>query len=419
MAGSCSLIPRKRRKSDRLCPQVKLDNHIPNHFIIHLSFRYTRKGGEGLGSEYRWGQGQCFSLTNSLSWEETWEPCSGRPTTRAHEEWGYCQAGTAAALLPDSTALMGAPGPHTWRGSVFAVSTASDWLFRDKTHYHSPVVGQDSPVPKYSYLGMAVAAGALLPPSRSCGEHLTYAVGAPRANGTGQVILFSKCHSELLKVQLVLPGKEFASQFGYSLTTGDFNSDGMAELCVGAPWAIGGGAVYCYAATKDGLRDDTKALVLHGKGERDGRFGFALCSAGDTDADGFEDLAVGAPYESGGAVYLYQGSQQGLRAKPSQVILASDIPGLPISTLGYSLAGGMDLDTNNHTDLLVGAYESDAIVILRSRPVIDIFTWFGNKTVRINAGKLGCDMDPTSEEVCFQVVFVLLMRCFVCNHFYM
>ena len=33
-------------------------------------------------------------------------------------------------------------------------STRQDFLFRDKTHYHSPVI--DSPVDKYSYLGMAV-----------------------------------------------------------------------------------------------------------------------------------------------------------------------------------------------------------------------------------------------------------------------
>ena len=34
------------------------------------------------------------------------------------------QAGTSAALLPDRTALIGTPGPHTWRGTVFAVSTS-------------------------------------------------------------------------------------------------------------------------------------------------------------------------------------------------------------------------------------------------------------------------------------------------------
>ena len=45
-------------------------------------------------------------------------------TFRAHEEWGYCQAGTSAILLADKTALIGTPGPYTWRGTVFAVSTS-------------------------------------------------------------------------------------------------------------------------------------------------------------------------------------------------------------------------------------------------------------------------------------------------------
>ena len=45
-----------------------------------------------------------------------------------------------------------------------------------------------------------VTAGNFLPTSKNCGEFLAYAVGAPRANGTGQVVLFVKCHSELLKV---------------------------------------------------------------------------------------------------------------------------------------------------------------------------------------------------------------------------
>ena len=46
-----------------------------------------------------------------------------------------------------------------------------------------------------------VTAGNFLPTSKNCGEFLAYAVGAPRANGTGQVVLFVKCHSELLKVK--------------------------------------------------------------------------------------------------------------------------------------------------------------------------------------------------------------------------
>ena len=262
-----------------------------------------------------------------------------------------------------------------------------------------------------------MTAGNFLPTSRNCGEFLSYAVGAPRANGTGQVVLFVKCHSELLKVQLVLNGDNFASQFGYSLASADVNNDGLADLFVGAPFyhAEGsGGAVYYYSNSAGGLDSSTAPILLTG-GSRESRFGFALSSAGDTDNDGYEDLAVGAPYHGNGAVFLYQGGPAGLRTRPSQVILAEDIPGPPLATLGYSLSGGLDMDLNNHTDLLVGAYESDAIVILRSRPVIDIVTWFGNKTVRINPSKLGCDMDPTSEEVCFEVESCFQIRNFPVN----
>ena len=89
-------------------------------------------------------------------------------------------------LTEDNNALIGAPGPFTWRGTVFAVSVAHDFLFRDKTHYHTAVhPGDTPPVDKYSYLGMSLAAGNFLPPSRRCQQPISYAAGAPRARGRG------------------------------------------------------------------------------------------------------------------------------------------------------------------------------------------------------------------------------------------
>lgn len=59
-------------------------------------------------------------------------------------------------LLDDDTALIGTPGPYTWRGTVFAVSVSDDFLHRDKTLYYGPLTQDHSPVDKYSYLGTVI-----------------------------------------------------------------------------------------------------------------------------------------------------------------------------------------------------------------------------------------------------------------------
>ncbi|XP_023336836.1 integrin alpha-PS1, partial [Eurytemora carolleeae] len=353
--------PRYDEKRDGQWLGVAVNSQGPGKKVIVCAHRYERRG-----VDFSWGKGLCYTLTQSLGYEETWEPCAGRDTTRAHEQWGYCQ---------------------------------------------------DSPVDKYSYLGMAVAAGNFLPPSRSCGEYLSYAAGAPRANSTGQVVIFVKCHSELLNVQLVLAGDAFASQFGYALAAVDVNNDGFTDLFVSAPFYHSrefGGAVYYFKNSAVGLNPKEPPIILRGGGP-ESRFGFAISSAGDVNADGFVDVVIGAPYEDRGAVYLYHGGPDGLNTIPAQIVRSEDLPGLPIRTFGYSLSGGLDLDMNNHTDILVGAYASDAAVIIRSRPVIDILTWFGNKTMKVNPTNPGCDMDPTSPEVCFQLESCFQIRNFPPN----
>jgi hypothetical protein len=43
---------------------------------------------------------------------------------------------------------------------------------------------------------------------------LTYAAGAPRAGGTGKVVIFAKCNTDLMRVEKIIDGKEFASRSG-------------------------------------------------------------------------------------------------------------------------------------------------------------------------------------------------------------
>lgn len=73
--------------------------------------------------------------------------------SRAHEQFGYCQAGTSGMLVND-TALIGTPGPYTWKGTVFVISVSADYLSRDKTMYYSPLTEDKAPIDHYSYLGL-------------------------------------------------------------------------------------------------------------------------------------------------------------------------------------------------------------------------------------------------------------------------
>ena len=45
--------------------------------------------------------------------------------------------------------------------------------------------------------------------------------------------------------------------------------------------------------------------------ERESQFGLAISSTGDLNKDGYEDFAVGSPYEQGGrgAVYIFFGGE--------------------------------------------------------------------------------------------------------------
>lgn len=72
---------------------------------------------------------------------------------REHQQFGFCQAGTSLALLSDGTALIGSPGPFTWRGTLFVLSIAGDYLNRDKNVYLGPLNDKPDPIDKYSYLG--------------------------------------------------------------------------------------------------------------------------------------------------------------------------------------------------------------------------------------------------------------------------
>lgn len=358
--------------------------------------RYITKGGES-----RHGQGLCYVFHNDLTFDEPHEPCMGRSTKRGHEEYGFCQAGTSGTILDDGTMILGTPGPYTWRGTIFVTSIGGEYLKRDKTRYYGPHDDATSPVNKYSYMGMGVTGG------RYFGNNMSYAAGAPRANGHGQVVIHSKTFStdsNQLSVTQIIDGEQFASGFGYEIITADINGDYLPDLIVAAPFYFTkneGGAVYVYQNDNYNLPSKSTAKLT---GKLESQFGLAMTNLGDINKDGCDDIAIGAPYEGNGVVYIYLGTKDGLSAKPSQTISSSDL-GLiskPIKTFGSSLSGGIDFDNNSYPDLLIGAYQSAAAITLLSRPITNIKTEVrGLELKNIDPNRQGCSSDPGTNLTCF------------------
>ena len=167
-------------------------------------------------------------------------------------------------------------------------------------------------------------------------------------------------------------------QFGSAVVSiGDLESDGVADLAVGAPYTDDGGtdrgAVWILFMNSDG-RVDTQQKIADGAGGFDGkldnddRFGSAVASPGDLNGDGTTDLAVGAPGDDDGgtdrgAVWILFLNAEG-KVRLYQKI--SDTAGGFGGNLkdgdefGSSVASIGDLDGDGITDLAVGAPHTSA-----------------------------------------------------------
>lgn len=66
------------------------------------------------------------------------------------------------------------------------------------------------------------------------------------------------------------------------------------------------------------------------------------------------DIAVGAPYEENGVVYIYHGSAEGIKHKPAQIIKAETID-QRIKGFGIGLSKGVDIDGNHYNGRYWGA----------------------------------------------------------------
>uniref|UniRef100_A0A4W4EIG9 Integrin alpha-2 domain-containing protein n=1 Tax=Electrophorus electricus TaxID=8005 RepID=A0A4W4EIG9_ELEEL len=362
---------------------VTVQSQGPGGKIVTCAHRYQRRLFVNSPQESRDITGRCYVLSQDLTIDETtgdeggdWKFCEGR--ARGHERFGSCQQGLSVTFTNDYHYLVfGAPGAFNWKGVVRLEqknNTLLEMGYYDDGPYevtYKTAEGLDDvTVPANSYLGFSLDSGKLLTKK----GQLTVVAGAPRANHSGSVVLLKKRSetSTQLVSEYILEGEGLASSFGYDLAVLDINGDGWQDLVVGAPQFFMkdsdiGGAIYVYI-NRNG--DWNKASRTRIDGAKDSMFGLAVENLGDINLDGFNDVAVGAPYDDGGegSVYVYHGSATGLKLDPTQVLKGKD---QNIKLFGYSLAGNMDLDNNKYPDLAIGSL-SDTVVMYRSRPVINI-----------------------------------------------
>ncbi|XP_060066077.1 integrin alpha-9-like [Ylistrum balloti] len=317
--------------------------------------------------------GMCYQLHSNLTAPGRLVPALTKLNRLVNRRLRYAEfsmgsLGMAAQFSNEGgQLLMGAPGLNDWSGGV-AIEKESN--SRRDLRYIEPVYS----IYHDNYIGYAITTGSYL--SR---RSKNIALGAPKANNTGKVLIFDLANPRN-SPQLIITGNQLGSYFGSALCTMKFSSDGWDDILVGAPWYSSGGVqegrvfIYISRGLMGFKKSDTE---LVGSSSSHSGFGSAIVNLGDTNNDGYQDVAVGAPYEDDtrGAVYVYLGTKDGVWPVPLQTIHARTL-NLGLRGFGAAFSRPHDIDKNGYKDIVVGAHISNQAVLLRTRPILKLAVVF-------------------------------------------
>ncbi|KAH8348354.1 hypothetical protein KR084_006705, partial [Drosophila pseudotakahashii] len=337
--------------------------------------------------------GVCYWINNTLRSLRKGNPISPLQDNekQVHSDrssyFSMGELGFSAHVTDDNSKfLIGAPGIDEWKGAVVLHQ-------REQRVYESLILESDHwRQQNDSYFGYAVSSGYFNIDNRST---LLYVATAPR---TGEAYICDVSGKNISRIQ----GEQLGEYFGYSVLVEDLNGDGLMDIVVSAPLkaladSYDIGAIYVFI--NKGLFNFEQKIIWSPAGSR-GRFGTTLSRLGDINHDGCNDVAVGAPFEGNGAVFIYLGSEHGLCDKPSQRLDApSQQPSQHGSDMfGHGLSRGSDIDGNGFNDLVIGAPNAEALYIYRTYPVVKI-----HATVKSESREIKPQQDKVKISACYRL----------------
>ena len=199
---------------------------------------------------------------------------------------------------------------------------------------------------------------------------------------------------------------EAGDHFGAGLVAADFDGDSYDDLVVGSPGESSpgkehAGIVQLFFGGPSGIRTDNPQTVFSVYRHMGDNMGTIL-AAGDFDADGDADLAIGVPVRSvaghagAGVVEVYDGSPTGLYAF-SPLILDDEVTGATVSigdNYGYALAAGpFDQNLAECAAAHVPCYDDLAIGV----PGQLYYTYGAGKVVVVDGAAAGLDTSHPAE----------------------
>ncbi|MHB8080534.1 MAG: tandem-95 repeat protein, partial [Candidatus Krumholzibacteriia bacterium] len=181
-----------------------------------------------------------------------------------------------------------------------------------------------------------------------------FVVGAPGAqSAAGRAYVFQGGAALDTTADFIIQGPPGVRLGWFMDRAGDFDADGWPDLLVGANFSLN---AWLY---RGGPAFDTTADFIF-KGEvLDDRFGYGLAAAGDVNGDGHDDIIIGAMHNDAGGydagrAYLYYGGPAA-DTTADLIFTGTDYRGL----FGRTVAGAGDLNADGYDDLIIGAPTPD------------------------------------------------------------